>query len=100
MLANLHTRPAFNRSHRFICADNPDGKSGADVVAQVYGPDALRRSELFAAAPDLLSALKALFENYKELADSGDAGFWPLENTPEGKQALAAIARAEGRSDA
>ena len=47
------------------------------------------------AAPELLAALKALFADYKQLADSGDAG-WTLENQPVGQQALAAIAKAEG----
>lgn len=46
---------------------------------------------------ELLAALKALFADYKQLADSGDAGFWELEAQYVGKQALAAIARAEGR---
>lgn len=29
---------------------------------------------LIAAAPELLEALESLFDNYKQLADSGDAG--------------------------
>lgn len=62
-------------------------------VAYVFGRD---ESRLFAAAPDLLEALKALFQSYKDLADSGDAGYWRLEAQPEGQQALAAIAKAEG----
>lgn len=53
-------------------------------------------ARLIAAAPELLKALKALFRSYKELADSGDAGFWALEDTPDGKQALAALAKATG----
>jgi hypothetical protein len=51
---------------------------------------------LIAAAPDLLEALQVLFASYKALADSGDAGNWKIENQPEGKQALAAIAKATG----
>jgi len=43
----------------------------------------------------LLAALKDLFSDYKKLADSGDAGFWSLEDFPVGKQAMAAIAAAE-----
>lgn len=50
------------------------------------------------AHADLLAALKALFDDYKQLADSGDAGFWALEDKPAGQQALAAIAKAEGRA--
>jgi len=51
---------------------------------------------LIAAAPELLEALKALFADYKTLADSGDAGFWSLENRSVGKQVLALIAKATG----
>lgn len=53
-------------------------------------------ARLIASAPDLLEALTELFASYKELADSGDAGFWSLEDTDEGKRALAAIAKATG----
>lgn len=53
-------------------------------------------ARLIAAAPDLLDALQVLFDSYKQLADSGDSGFWKLEEQPEGQQALAAIAKATG----
>lgn len=56
------------------------------------GPD----GRLIAAAPELLAALEALFDDYKRLADSGDAGFWSLEEIEVGKQAMAAIAKATG----
>jgi hypothetical protein len=49
-----------------------------------------------AASGALYDALSALFANYKELADSGDAGNWCLEDQPVGKQALAALALARG----
>lgn len=39
----------------------------------------------------LYDALRALFDSYKGLADSGDAGFWSLEDQPEGRQAIAAL---------
>lgn len=58
--------------------------------------EAVANARLIAAAPEMYEALKALFESYKELADSGDAGFWSLEDTLEGKQALAALSKAEG----
>ena len=52
---------------------------------------------LIAAAPELLEALQCLFEHYKALADSGDAGNWRLEDEPAGKKALHAIAKALGK---
>jgi hypothetical protein len=54
-------------------------------------------ARLIAAAPELLEALAALYADYKQLADSGDAGNWRLEDTDAGKQALAAIAKATGQ---
>lgn len=55
-------------------------------------------AKLIAAAPDLLEALEDLFADYKSLADSGDAGFWKLEDQDAGKRALAAIAKARGEA--
>lgn len=52
---------------------------------------------LMAASPDLLEALQSLFDNYKQLADSGDAGNWRLEDEPAGKKALHAINKALGK---
>lgn len=49
------------------------------------------------AAPALFDALDALFASYKDLADSGDAGFWSLEDTEVGKLAIAALALARGQ---
>ncbi|MBA7802562.1 hypothetical protein HV170_13660 [Citrobacter freundii] len=54
-------------------------------------------AKLIAAAPELLEALQCLFENYKALADSGDAGNWQLEDEPAGQKALHAIAKALGK---
>jgi hypothetical protein len=53
---------------------------------------------LVEAAPALLAALETLFADYKQLADSGDAGNWALEDTDAGKTAIAAIAKARGEA--
>lgn len=67
MLTALFVRPAFNRSHRFVCRDNPDGKSGPEAVAQIYGPDVDARAALFAAAPDLEAACQAVLDEFPAL---------------------------------
>ena len=86
--------------------DNGDGKlvvrtGGQWPYAWDYGTsqrEAVANARLIASAPDLLEALTALYASYKALADSGDAGNWRLEDTNEGQQTLAAIARATGEA--
>lgn len=51
-------------------------------------------AKLIAAAPELLHALNVLFNSYKQLADSGDAGNWRLEDQEEGQLAIEAIKKA------
>lgn len=53
------------------------------------------RGDVFTAVVD---ALEVLYDDYKALADSGDAGFWSLEDMDCGKQALAALALAKGEA--
>ncbi|MEM8183988.1 hypothetical protein Q4R69_19910 [Morganella morganii subsp. sibonii] len=56
----------------------------------------MANARLIAAAPDLLDALIGLLDSYKTLVDSGDAGFWKLEDTTEGRAARQAINKALG----
>ena len=49
---------------------------------------------------ELVEALQALFDDYKRLADSGDAGNWSLEDLPVGQQAIAALRKAQGDNNA
>jgi hypothetical protein len=48
-------------------------------------------AEAQARIAELEAALRVLFDDYKQLADCGDAGNWRLEDTPEGKQAMLAL---------
>lgn len=66
-MTKFFVRPAFNRNHRFICQDNPDGTSGPDAIAQVYGPNADQRAALLAAAPELLAACRAVLDEFPAL---------------------------------
>lgn len=68
------------------------------AVGGASGDERKANAKLVAAAPSLLEALEALFGSYKQLADSGDAGNWRLEDTEEGKKALAAISSARGEA--
>lgn len=51
---------------------------------------------LLASAPELLAALQTLLNDYVELVNSGDAGFWDPEEEAQVKAARAAIAKATG----
>lgn len=97
-MKDLHTRPAFNTKHRFVCQGNPDGKSGADVVAQVYGPDVDKRAAILAAAPDLLAAAKHYLECFEHV-DRTDYTGRDTEQTMRNFREIftAAIAKAEGQ---
>jgi len=70
------------------------GTDGECICDTVYRRE---DADLIAAAPELLESLQELFSHYKELADSGDAGNWKLEDEPVGKKAMAAIAKALGK---
>jgi hypothetical protein len=53
-------------------------------------------AHLIAAAPDMLKALEQFVEEYVELVNSGDAGFWNPEDEDKVKFARAAISKAKG----
>ena len=47
-------------------------------------------------ACQMRSALKDLFDDYKQLVDSGDVGNWSLEDIPAGKKAMLALGMTTG----
>lgn len=74
--------------HVAYCASWKDDKETAE--------EAEANARLMAAAPELLEALQEIYADYKALADSGDAGFWKVEDLPCGIKAINAIAKATG----
>ncbi len=91
-------------SNSFMRLTGADGKDGGVLSASADGfrfatiTVSKADARLIAAAPELLAALWALFNDYKALADSGDAGFWKLEDEEVGKQAMAALNKATGEA--
>jgi hypothetical protein len=51
-------------------------------------------AKLIAAAPELLEALQAMMCVYKEIADSGDCGWWEAEEQENYKYAMSIINKA------
>jgi hypothetical protein len=74
----------------------PDGDSTPWNIAIVIGGSSctFANALLIAAAPDLLEALNLCVASIVDLANSGDAGFWDAEKTPEIMAARAALAKA------
>ncbi len=78
----------------FFCVSVQRGKN--DDHKRIDDTDIESIARLIAAAPELLEALQFLFNSYKSLADSGDAGNWNIEDQPEGIKAMEAIRKATG----
>lgn len=59
--------------------------------------EAEANAQLIASAPDLLEALQEMMKVYKEIADSGDCGWWKAEEQDEFIKAQKAINKAIGK---
>ena len=77
-----------------VWGDDPLGREGG--VCGRTQKEMEANGRLIAAAPELYEALYHLYAFTNGLADSGDSGFWNLEDYPEGKQALSALTKARG----
>lgn len=80
------------RENTAIVEDSPDGFVRYRGEPKFTPEDA----RLFAAAADLLAALRQFVERYTAMVHSGDCGNWDPETDAEVIAARAAIARAEG----
>lgn len=87
-------RETYTTTH--VDVPRTDGSVFRVTARGVLTPEDEEVFHLIEAAPKLLAALESLFDSYKQLADSGDAGNWRIEDQPEGKQAIAAMAAARG----
>ncbi|MDF3904651.1 hypothetical protein [Paracoccus sp. AS002] len=78
----------------------PDGGLMDVLTTAVLPHETLRQVPLYAHPPQpsetVAEALSGLMEAYKEIADSGDAGFWKAEETPEYQAAVAALRALKG----
>jgi hypothetical protein len=75
------SEPHYGTPTATIHVQSIDGKTSGDAIGA-----------LFAAAPDLLAACKALVDHYAKVNLTGVPAVWPLFNA-----ARAAIVRAEGK---
>lgn len=84
----------FQEWHEFdVGKKNALGVYNDPMVAIAWDAWKARTEQLDALA----DALEVLFESYKQLADSGDAGNWKLEDSEEGQKAIAALATYRGK---
>lgn len=65
----------------FVVSD----EAGKDVI------DTTPQSVLRRRITELETALRDLFDSYKDLGDCGDCGNWRIEDAPEGKAAMRAL---------
>lgn len=91
--------PYWEKGRTIGAASDSDARRVCDVFAfgePEEGSIPWHNARLIAAAPCLLSALKAFLESYLRSANSGDWGYWNPEEEPEVIAARAAIAKARG----
>lgn len=72
-----------------VVDDLSEGQDGAEFETEA-------NAHLISAAPEMLEALEQFMEEYVELVNSGDAGFWNPEDEDKVKVARAAISKAKG----
>lgn len=89
----------YNRSAAWRVTTSPSDAHGdiANVLAGLAArkdADVAANAKLIAAAPKLLEALQGLLDHYAQLVNSGDCGFWNIENENEVIASRAAIAEA------
>ena len=66
-----------------------------DIICEI-NPRRLDCAHLIAAAPVMKEALENFLEEYVQLVNSGDAGYWDAEKEPKVIAARAALALANG----
>lgn len=80
----------MDRKDEFICEKKDSSKTLAECIedkaAYFDSSEELRKAR--AEREEAREALRVLFNDYKELADSGDAGFWELEDKEAAQPAL------------
>lgn len=89
--AEIRMRNAEARMDAAI-EERDEYRASAEKVAAVHVAIVTERDAAIASEQRLRAALERLYRSYKALADSGDCGFWKLEDTDEGKQAVAVLA--------
>lgn len=86
------------RDGKILFADEDGGEwLENDLVVTTLDEEPAQAPAVEPSAQDkVLGALKKLLNQYVQLGNSGDAGWWDTDNLPEVIEARAAIAAAEG----